>query len=86
MPFEIKELTFKCAAGMMGCNIVGYIAQVGYYGGPLTFSALFALNWMYKATSIMTSTVRKVELHKDGKTVTMTTGLGKVFDVKISEV
>lgn len=48
--------------------------------------AAFVLNWAYKSMHIMTSTVRKVELHKDGKTVTVTPRVGSAFDVKISEV
>ena len=36
--------------------------------------------------TIMTSTVRKIELHKDGKTVTVTPRIGSAWDAKISDV
>mgnify|MGYP007058521157 CR=1 FL=1 len=49
-------------------------------------AASFALNWAYRSFTIMSSTVRKIELHKDGRTVTVTPRIGGAFDVKISTV
>ena len=84
VPFEIKELTFKCGAGAMGVMVWEYMYHFGIYSE--IFAAGFVLNWMYKSISIMGSTVRKIELHKDGKTVTVTPRIGSSWDVKISEV
>ena len=49
-------------------------------------AAAFVLNWAYKSMSIMTSTVRKIELHRDGKTVTVTPRIGSAWDCKITDV
>ena len=84
MPFEIKEVSFKCGMGIMGTMALGYMNNLGV-GGELVASA-FALNWIYRTVSIMTATVRKVELHKDGRTVTVTPRVGAPFDCKISDV
>ena len=53
---------------------------------PELFSAAFALNWFYRAFTIMTSSVRKIELHKDGKHVTVSPRIGQAFRVRISDV
>ena len=83
VPFEIKEMTFKCGAGIMGTMVWEYM----YFSGlGEVVAASFALNWAYRTMSIMTATVSKMELHKDGLTVTVTPRVGSAFDVKISEV
>ena len=84
MPYEIKELTFKCSMGTLGLGVWEYMYHFGIYSEVA--AAAFVLNWAYKSMSIMTSTVRKVELHQDGRTVTVTPRVGSAFDVKISEV
>ena len=84
MPYELKELSFKCGMGLMGVMVIDYNTSLNFYSEVA--AAAFALNWVYKATQMMTSTIRKVELHRDGKTVTITPRLGSPWDVKISEV
>ena len=84
VPFEIKELTFKCSMGCMGVFVWDYMLQFGIYSE--LFAAGFVANWMYKTITIMSSTVRKIELHQDGKTVTVTPRIGSPMDVKISQV
>lgn len=84
VPFEIKEVSFKCGMGIMGALVWSYTLPLGVVG-ELAASA-FALNWMYRSLTIMSSTVRKIELHKDGRTVTVTPRVGSSFDVKISAV
>ena len=84
VPFEIKEVSFKCGMGIMGTMVVEYMWNMGLPAEIL--AASFALNWMYRSVTIMTSTVRKVELHKDGRTVTVTPRVGGAFDCKISDV
>mmetsp|Transcript_199 Transcript_199/g.342 ORF Transcript_199/g.342 Transcript_199/m.342 type:complete len:104 (-) Transcript_199:188-499(-) len=70
--------------GIMGVGVWDYMYHFGFYSEA--FAAAFALNWMYKATMIMTSTIRKVELHRDGKQVTITPRIGSAWTCKISEV
>ena len=84
VPFEIKEVSFKCGMGIAGTMGWEYMYSTGFFG-ELVASA-FALNWIYRTVTIMTSTVRKVELHKDGRTVTVTPRIGNAFDCKISDV
>ncbi len=84
MPFELKELTFKCGMGAMGVFCWDYMYHMGFYSEIA--AAAFVLNWAYKSMTIMGSTVRKIELHKDGKTLTVTPRIGSSWDVKISEV
>ena len=84
VPYEIKELSFKCGMGIMGVWVWDYMYHLDFYSEAA--AAAFALNWAYKTTMMMTSAIRKVELHKDGKTVTMTPRIGSPFQVKISEV
>ena len=84
VPFELKELTFKCGMGAMGVFCWDYMYHMGFYSEVA--AAAFVLNWAYKSMTIMGSTVRKIELHKDGKTLTVTPRIGSAWDVKISEV
>ena len=84
MPFEIKELTFKCGMGFMGVMVYEYMYHLGIYSE--LFASAFLINWVYRSLSIMSSTVRKIELHKDGKTVTVTPRIGSAWDVKIHDI
>ena len=84
IPFELKELTFKCSMGAMGVMVYDYMYHLEWV--TELGAAAFALNWMYKSITIMSSTMRKIEVHRDGKTVTVTPRVGNPWDVKISEV
>ena len=84
MPYEIKTLSFKCSMGIGGVWVWDYMYNFGFYSE--IFAGAFALNWMYKATMIMTSTIRKVELHRDGKQATITPRIGSAWTCKISDV
>ena len=84
VPFEIKEVSFKCGMGIAGTMFWEYMYCTGLFGEVV--AASFALNWVYRTVSIMSATVRKVELHKDGRTVTVTPRIGSAFDCKISDV
>ena len=84
VPFELKELTFKCGMGFMGVQVWDYMYHLGIYSEIA--AAAFVLNWAYKSVSIMSSTVRKIELHRDGRTVTVTPRIGSAWDCKITDV
>ena len=84
VPFEIKELSFKCGMGFMGVMVWDYMYKLGFTGEVA--AAAFVLNWAYRSFTIMSSTIRKVELHQDGKTVTITPRMGSPWDCKISDV
>ena len=70
--------------GIMGTMVWSYMMPVP--GICEVTASAFALNWMYRSFTIMSATVRKIELHKDGRTVTVTPRIGSAFDVKISAV
>ena len=84
VPYEIKELTFKCGMGIMGVQVWDYMYHFGLLSE--TVALAFAFNWVYRTMMIMTSTVRKIELHRDGKTLTVTPRVGSAWDAKITEV
>ena len=84
VPFELKELTFKNSMGFMGVMCLDYMYSMGIYSQLA--AAGFAFNWAIKSTRMMTATVRKVELHRDGKTVTVTPRVGTAWDCKVSDV
>ena len=71
VPYEIKETSFKNLMGFCGFQVLGYVHPL-IFGVVTQFaSAAFALNWAYMTYSYMAFTVRKIELHKDGRTVTV---------------
>ena len=84
VPFEIKELSFKCGMGFMGVMVWEYMYHMGIYSELC--AAAFVMNWAYRSMSIMGRTVRKIELHQDGKTVTVTPRIGSTWDVKIQDI
>ena len=84
VPFEVKELSFKCGMGIMGVWVWDYMYHFGICSELM--AGAFVANWMYKSITILSASVRKIELHKDGKTVTVTPRIGSSWDVKISEV
>lgn len=47
---------------------------------------IWMTNWAYTCWKYMGSSVRHIELHQDGKTVSFTNRWGKTFDVKTKEI
>ena len=84
VPFEIKELSFKCSMGIMGVQVWDYMWHLGMLSEGIALA--FAFQWVYQSMNIMTATVRKIELHKDGKTVTVTPRIGSAWEAKITDV
>ena len=84
VPWEIKEHTFKHTMGFMGTMVWTYMYPLGLIG-DLT-AAGFVLNWARRCLTIMLSTVRKIELHQDGKTVTVTPRVGSPYAVAIKDI
>ena len=84
VPFEMKENIFKHAMGVGGAMMLGQLVQLG--GIPYFASACFVLNGTYRAWQMMGSTVRKIELHPDGKTVSFYPAVASKFDVAIKDI
>ena len=83
VPWEVKETTVKNFLGVFGMVIVDYLFAPGagfYTAGALTFG----LNWMYRVYSYMGNAITRIDLHDDGKTVTVgfKTGGSATFKVK----
>ena len=83
-PWELKETTFKNVMGYCGTLVVDHMIPLGVI--TQVTQVLWALNWTYSCLSIMGSSVRKIDLHKDGKTVTLHPRIGTSFSVKISSI
>ena len=79
VPWEMKENVFKHVMGYMGVSVINYACYPLGIWGSLACSG-FVLNGMFRSWQIMSSTVRKMELHKDGKTVTLYPTLTSQFD------
>lgn len=83
VPWEVKETTVKNFLGVFGMVIVDYLFAPG--AGLYTVGALtFGLNWMYRVYGYMGHAITRIDLHDDGKTVTVgfKTGGSATFKVK----
>ena len=86
VPYEIKEVSFKNLMGFCGFQVLGYVHPILLGGVTQVASAAFALNWAYMTYSYMAYTVRKIELHNDGRTVTLHPQVGAPFKVFIKDI
>lgn len=70
VPWEVKETTIKNFLGVVGCGIFDYLFHPGamYYS---VGSMFFGLNWMYRVYNLMGNAITRIELHDDGKTVSV---------------
>ena len=83
-PFELKEITFKNAMGFAGTMVWDHLHPMGLFTEIAAVG--WVLNWAWSSWKLLGSTVRLVELHKDGKHVTVHPKIGSAFTVKISSI
>lgn len=83
-PFALKETSFKHAMGFAGTMVWDHLHPMGFY--TELAAAGWALSWAYQSWTLLGSSVRHVELHNDGKTVTLHPSLGSSFDAKIKDI
>ena len=81
-PFEIKEITFKNVMGFAGTMVWDHMHPMGLLTEVVAVG--WVVNWAWSSWKLLSSTVRLVELHKDGKNVTVHPRIGSSFVVKIS--
>ena len=81
-PFEIKEITFKNVMGFAGTMVWDHMHPMGLLTEVVAVG--WVVNWAWNSWKLLSSTVRLVELHKDGKNVTVHPRIGSSFVVKIS--
>ena len=84
VPWELKELGFKHVMGLGGVWVWDHMLHLNPYSEAV--AAAFIVNYIYQALSMMTATVHKIELHRDGKHVTVTPSIGAPMTVKIADM
>ena len=85
IPWEVKETTVKNFLGVFGMNIIDFLfstSNMFYSMGALAFG----LNWFYRVYAFMGYAITKIELHEDGKTVTVTFKTGGTKELKIKDI
>ena len=84
VPFELKELSFKytlIAGGLWTTNYLYAISPILDLGGSVAM-----LSCLWQMYSLMGSTISKVALNRDGKSVTLTPRIGSPKNVKIKDI
>lgn len=85
VPYEVKESTIKNWLGVVMMGALHYLLSPSPY--LYTFgSAIFSINWVYTVYSYMSNAVSRVDLHEDGKTVTLTFKSGGTTTVQIKDI
>ena len=68
--------------GMAGTLVIDNMFPMGML--TQLVCAGWCFNWAFSSYQYMSSAIAKVELHKDGKSVTITPKFGSAFTAKIS--
>lgn len=85
MPWELKETTIKNSLGAFGIVTLDYL----FSWGPMFYNlgtAWFGLHWLYRVYSYMGYAITKIDLHEDGKSVTVTFKTGGITTLKIKDI
>lgn len=85
VPYEIKETTIKNFLGVFGFVIVDYLFMPGsslYTYGAITMG----LNWLYQVYGYMGNAITRIDLHEDGKTVTVGFKTGGTTTLKVKDI
>lgn len=85
VPYEIKETTIK---NFLGIFLMG---MFNFFFGPAPYvyslgSLVFASNWVYTIIKYMSNAVTRVDLHEDGKHVTLTFKTGGTSTANIKDI
>ena len=65
--------------GICGFEVLSYVNPFLMGGFVYPILAGFALNWLRMTLGYMLYTVRKIELHRDGRTVTVHPAIGSPY-------
>lgn len=85
VPYEIKETTLKNFLGVGGMAVLDYLFFPGsslYSIGAFTFG----LNWLYRVYGYMGHAITRIDLHEDGKTVTVGFKTGGSVTLKVKDI
>ena len=84
VPFELKELGFKYTLIAGGMWTTNYMYTLSPFLDLAGTGAMLSCLWqMY---GYMGSAVKKIELHRDGKQVTLTPRIGSAQTIKIKDI
>jgi len=86
VPYEIKETTIKNFLGVGGMVAIDYLFFAG--AGSIYSIGTFALglNWIYKVYGYMGNAITRIDLHEDGKTVTVQFKTGGQTTLKVKDI
>ena len=79
VPYEIKETSFKAVGGICGFTVLNHVHPLLMHGWTELAVAAFAVNWVYMCSNYMLRTVRRIDLHKDGRTITVHPRIGSSY-------
>ncbi len=85
VPWEIKETTLKNFLGVFGFVALDYL----FHPGALIYSIgtmSFGFNWIYRVYSYLGYAITKIDLHEDGRTVTVTFKTGGSTTLKVKDI
>jgi hypothetical protein len=85
VPWEVKEATLKNFLGVFGFVILDYL----FHPSALFYSIgafSFGINWMHKVYQYLGNAITKIDLHEDGKTVTVQFKTGGKATLKIKDI
>jgi len=85
VPWEVKEATVKNFLGVIGFGILDYL----FHPGAIVYSIGafgFGINWMHKIYQYMGHAITKIDLHEDGKTVSVEFKTGGTATLKIKDI
>lgn len=85
VPWEVKEATLKNFLGVVGFGILDYLFHPGAFVYSIGAFA-FGFNWMHKVYHYMGHAITKIDLHEDGKTVTVEFKTGGIATLKIKDI
>ena len=83
IPYEIKETTFKNGMAFLGFAILGYLPAPEMFAELFSLTSNicmigFPLNWLRMTSGYYSASLNKIELHRDGKTVTFHSRYGSL--------
>lgn len=84
VPWAYKESAFKNVMGLGGTLVWDRMYSLGLFTEAVM--AAWVLNWAYTSWKLLSSTVRHVQLHKDGKSVMIHPLIGSSFSAKIKDI
>eukprot|EP00347_Sterkiella_histriomuscorum_P001974 403369954 len=84
-PWELKETTLKNFLGVFGLVSMNYFLGLPPFAYSLG-TAFFGINWMNTVYGYMGHAIVKIDLHEDGKNITITYKFGNKQTLRIKDI